>query len=110
MGVLTTVHTKHRAQAAQQRSTHVQASNSVTKSLAAMDVCQILQLRTLFQLQRHVRTKDGEDLLEALQFGPANLMDVDRADVAWVVEYMDRLELKQDKAAFLELVDRHAMA
>lgn len=76
----------------------------MTKSLAGADVAQVLQMRSLFQLQRNVRTKDGEDLLDVLPFGHDNLLDFDRADVDWVVDYMDRLELKQDKAAFLAVM------
>eukprot|EP00892_Ulva_mutabilis_P007716 jgi/Ulvmu1/5316/UM022_0110.1 len=81
------------------------ASNAVSKSLADADVAQVLQMRTLFQLQRHVRSKDGEDLLDMLPFGHVNLLSFDQADVDWVVNYMDRLELSQDKAAFLAILE-----
>lgn len=84
----------------------MQASNAVSKSLADADFAQVLQLRTLFQLQRHVRTKGGDDLLDMLPFGHSNLLAFDRADVDWVVNYMDRLQLSQDKSAFLALMEK----
>lgn len=103
-------HAALRGPCASRKTTLLQAANAVTRSLDAVNVAHVLQLRTLFQLQRHVRTKDGEDLLDVLPYGPDALLAADRVDVEWVVGYMDRLQLTKAKAAFLELVGSPAPA